>query len=178
MRMETFSLAENTHQCLARPDLHAYEKFKTRMLRVDLPLRHNSRDPMQHFLRKGLRRVWYALNRWKLRTEDEEQGRKGRFSSAITTWDRTYQNTARLAEAASRFMIGLLAGAALVVPLSILASQDSQKTRLLVVIFCVCIFCFLLSLLSKASNYETMAASAAYAAVLTVFISNGSWQQD
>ena len=175
MRMETFSLAENTHQCRARPDLHAYEKFKTRMLRVDLPLRHKSRDPMQHFLRKGLRRFWYALNRWKLRSEDEEQGSKGTLSRTMATWDRTHQNTARLAEATSRFMIGLLAGAALVVPLSILASQHSQKTRLLVVIFCVCFFCFLLSLLSKASNYETMAASAAYAAVLTVFISNGSW---
>ena len=177
MRMETFSLAENTHQCLARPDLHAYEKFKTRMVRVDLPLRQYSRDPIQHFLRKGLRRFWYTLNLWKLRTEDEEQGQRDTLNSTITAWDRTYQNTARLAEAASRFTIGMLAGAALVVPLSILASQDSQRDRLLVVVFCVCIFCFLLSLLSKASNYETMAAAAAYAAVLTVFISNGSWPQ-
>ena len=94
MRMETFSLAENTHQCIARPDLHAYEKFKTRMLRVDLPLRHKSRDPMQHFLRKGLRRFWYSLNRWKLHLEDEEQEQKGTLSSTMTTWDRAYQNTA------------------------------------------------------------------------------------
>ena len=177
IRMETFSLAENPHQCLARPDLHAYKKFKTRMLRVNLPLRPTSRDPIQHFLRKGLQQFWYTLNVSKLRTEDEEQERKGTLSSTITAWDRTYQNTAQIAEAISRFIIGMLAGATLVVPLSILASQDSQKNRLLVVVFCVSIFCFLLSLLSKATNYETMAASAAYAAVLTVFISNGSWPQ-
>lgn len=174
MSMETFSLADNINQSSSRQDFHAYEKFKTRMLRVDLPLRRGSRDPIQHFLRKGLRRLWYALNLWKLRTDDEEQGRKGPLSRMMATWDRTYQNTARIAEALTRFVIAMVAGAALVVPLVILSYQDSEKRRLLVVISFVSIFCILLSLLSKASNYETMAASAAYAAVLTVFVSNGS----
>ncbi len=176
MSMETFSLADNTNQSVSRQDLHAYEKFKTRMLRVDLPLRHSSRDPVQHFLRKGLRRLWYALNLWKLRADDEEQGRRGPFSRMIATWDRTYQNTTRIAEAVTRFVIAMVTAAALVVPLFVLSWQDSQKDRLLVAISFVSSFCFLLSLLSKASNYEIMAASAAYAAVLTVFVSNGSNQ--
>lgn len=174
MSMETFSLADNINQSSFRQDLHAYEKFKTRMLRVDLPLRRGSRDPVQHFLRKGLRRLWYALNLWKLRTDDEEQGPKGPLSRVMANWDRTYQNTARIAEALTRFVIAVVAGAALVVPLVLLSYQDSKERRLLVVISFVSIFCILLSLLSKASNYETMAASAAYAAVLTVFVSNGS----
>lgn len=96
MSMETFSLADNTNQSGVRQDLHAYKKFKTRMLRVDLPLRHSSRDPVQHFLRKGLRRLWYALNLWKLRADDEEQRPMGPLSRVIAIWDRTYQNIERI----------------------------------------------------------------------------------
>lgn len=62
MSMKTFSLANNTHQSGSRQNLHAYEKFKTRMLRVDLLLRHSSRNSLQHVLRKVLRRLWYAFN--------------------------------------------------------------------------------------------------------------------
>ena len=174
MSMETFSLADNTNQSGSRQDLYAYEKFKTRMLRIDLPLRHSSRDPIQHFLRKGLRRLWYALNLWKLCADDEEQGQMGPLSRVMATWDRTYQNTTRIAEAITRFAIAMVTGAALIVPLVVLSFQDSQESRLLVVISFVSIFCFLLSLLSKASNYAIMAASASYAAVLTVLVSNGS----
>ena len=174
MRMETFSLADNINPSGARQDLHAYEKFKTRMLRVDLPLRYSSRDPVQHFLRKGLRRFWYALNLWKLRADDEEQGPTGSRSRIITSWDRTCQNTSRIAETITRFVIAMLIGAAIVVPLILLSHQNSPEGRLSVVISFVSIFCLLLSLLSKASNYEIMASSAAYAAVLTVFVSNGS----
>lgn len=178
MSMETFSLADNTNQTGHRQDFHAYEKFKTRMLRVDLPLRRSSRDPVQHFLRKGLRRLWYALNLSKLRADDEERGRIGPLTKMMATWDRTYQNTTRIAEAVTRFIIATATGAALVVPLVVLARQDSQESRLLVVISFVSCFCFFLSLFSKASNYETMAASAAYAAVLTVFLSTGFNPQD
>lgn len=174
MSMETFSLADNTHHSGVRHDLHAYEKFKTRLLRVDLPRRHNSRDPIQHFLRKGLRRLWYALNLWKLRADDEEHGSIGPLNRMMASWDRTYQNTSRIAETITRFVIAMVTGAALVIPLIVLSHQDSPESRLLVVISFVSGFCLLLSLLSKASNYETMAASAAYAAVLTVFVSNGS----
>ena len=177
--METFSLADNITQSSYRHDLHVYEKFKTRMLRVDLPLRHSSRDPILHFLRKGFRRLWYALNLSKLRADDEEGGRRITPSDrALATWDRMYRNTSRIAEAAARFAVAMITAAALVVPLIILSYQDSEKGRLLVVILFISVFCFLLSLLSKASNYETMAASAAYAAVLTVLVSNGSNSQD
>lgn len=172
--METFALSDNLTQSDFRKDFHVYEKFKTRMLRVDLPRRHNSRDPIQHFLRKGLRRMWYACNLRKLRAGDEEQGRTK--SLMMASWDRTYQNTTRIAEAFTRFFIAIVTGALLVIPLLILSRQDSQESRLLVVISFVAAFCFLLSIMSKASNYETMAASAAYAAVLTVFVSNGSNQ--
>ena len=178
MSMETFSLADDIDQAGNRQDLHAFEKSKTRMLRVDLPLRRNSRDPVQHFLRKGLRRLWYALNSWKLHAEDEEKQQKRRGSSCskvLADWNRTYQNTARIAEAITRFLIGMGTGAALVIPLVVLSYQNSDKSRLLVVVLFISFFCFLLSLFSKASNYEIMAASAAYAAVLTVLVSNNTY---
>ncbi len=102
-----------------------------------------------------------------------KQERRDSLSRAIATWDRTYQNTTRIAEIVTRFMIAMVTEAALVVSLIVLFRQDSQESRLLVVISFVSIFCFLLFLLSKASNYEIMTASAAYATVLTVFMSNG-----
>ena len=173
MTMETFSLADNFEKSAPRNDLHAFEKFKTRMLRADLPLRKSSRDPIQHYLRKGFRRLWYYLSVHKLRTGDEEQSRRGPLPTVIASWDRTYQNTARVAEIITRFTIAMVAGASLVVPLALLSLQQSQVNRLLIVAICITIFCFMIALLSKASNYESMAATAAYAAVLTVFLSNG-----
>ena len=98
----------------------------------------------------------------------------GPLSRVMATWDRTYQSTARIAEAVTRFVIAIVTGASLVIPLVVLSYQDSQESRLLIVISFICFCCFLLSLLSKASNYEAMAASAAYAAVLTVLLSNSS----
>lgn len=171
--METFSLTDNALQAISRADLHAHEKFKTRMVRVDLPLRRDSRDPIQHYLRKGLRRLWFYFKRSMLRTEDEEKARKDSFPSITASWERFYQNTARVAEMFTRFSIALISGASLVAPLAILSWQKSPESRLVVVMICITIFCLLVSLLSKATNYEAMAASAAYAAVLTVFVSNG-----
>ena len=173
MTMETFSLADNIPHSVPRTDLHAFEKFKTRMVRVDLPLRRSSRDPIQHYLRKGLRRLWYYMSKPKLRTDDEEEPRRTALSTMAASWDMTYQNTSRVAEFLSRFTIALIAGTFLVAPVILLSWEQSQESRLLIVGVCIVIFCFIVALLSKASNYEAMAAAAAYAAVLTVFLSNG-----
>lgn len=171
--METYALADNTEQSSCKHNLHAYEKFKTRMVRVDLPLRRSSRDPIQHFLRKSLRRLWYALNLSRLHSGDEEQRETGMLGKGLASFNRTYQNTARIAEVITRFVIAMVTGATLVVPLVVLSYQKSEAKRLITVILFVSVFCLLLSLFSKASNYEVMAASAAYAAVLTVLVSNG-----
>ncbi len=87
---------------------------------------------------------------------------------------RTYQNTTRLAEMITRFVVAMLAGAFLVVPLIVLSHQSSSETHLVTVSLCIVIFSLLVSLASKASNEQTMAASAGYAAVLVVFIANTS----
>jgi hypothetical protein len=173
MTMETFSLSENLTESNARDDLSQYEKYKTRLVRVDLATRNSSRDPMQHLLRKVLRRLWYhALSaRESARNPDQEGGCKPPTSHVRAQFNRSFQNTARIAETAARFLIAVFAGSFLVIPLIILSFQTSKASNLITVSICIVVFSFLVSLLSKASNYETMAASAAYAAVLAVFIS-------
>ena len=174
MTMETFTLSDNASRSGTRDDLNPY---KTRLVRVDLPPRSGSRDPIQHYLRKLLRISWYSA-RSKIGSEserDEESQTKPPAPNAMRArMERSYQNTARVAEAATRFLVALLAGSFLVVPLVILSFQDSKENHLLTVSICIVVFSLLVSLTSKASNYETMAASAAYAAVLSVFVSGST----
>ena len=169
--METFSLSDNSSQSNARNDLNPYETYKTRLVRVDLAPRSSSRDPIQHYLRKCLRKMWYSTRSTRNLEKDEENGIKSPVSNVRAMFDRSYQNTARVAEAVTRFLIAIFAGSFLVVPLIVLSFQTSKESHLITVSVCIVVFSLLISLLSKASNYETMAASAAYAAVLAVFIS-------
>ena len=170
MSLETFALADNISKAAQIRGIHSYEKFKTRLVRVDLPPRGGSRDPIQHYLRKGFRRLWYYLNVTIL--SDIEDGSSGSPKMPNPSIVRIWGNTARLAEICTRFLIALVAGASLVSPLAILSYQSSANARLLVIVVCIIIFCFIVSALSKATHYEAMALSAAYAAVLTVFLSN------
>lgn len=173
MLMETFSLADHNGQSSLRNDLNPYETFKTRLLRVDLPPRRDSRDLLRHSLRKFVRRLWFYF--FSGRGGQSEQNRS--YSSASELESRlknTHQNTALVAEFLTRFLVALLASAFLIVPLILLSLQRSNKAHLITVSLFIIVFAFLVSLLSKASNSETMAAAAAYAAVLVVFVSNSS----
>ena len=167
--METFSLADNPSRSGARIDL---ETYKTRLVRVDLPRRNTSRDLIQHYLRKIVRRIWYFGPHFKSRLFDEESSRP--VSSAKASLDRSCLNTARVAEVATRFLVAVLAGAFLVLPLIMLTFEESKESHLITVSIFIIVFSLLVSLLSKASNYETMAATAAYAAVLSVFVSSNT----
>ena len=170
--METFSLADNSAQSSLRKDFHSYEKYKTRLVRVDLAPRNGSRDVLRHSFRKLLRYFWFFI-RHKGVTDDLPV----EYSEGIVleaNLKRTYQNTTYLAEVITRFVIAILAGAFLVVPLIVLSHQSSNKSHLITVSVCIVVFSLLISLASKASNEQTMAASAGYAAVLVVFITNSS----
>lgn len=174
--METFSLADHNGQSELRNDLNPYETFKTRLLRVDLPPRRDSRDLLRHSLRKCLRTIWFRCLSGRARDRNEQHDRS--FSSASELESRlsnkSNQNTALIAESLTRFLVALLASAFLIVPLILLSLQSTNKAHLITVSMFIVIFTFLVSLLSKASNSETMAAAAAYAAVLVVFVSNSS----
>ena len=170
--METFALADNTTQSSLRKDFNLYETYKTRLVRVDLAQRNGSRDVLRHSFRKILRYLWFFVchrgvtddvpDAYSVETELEANRR------------RTYQNTTRLAEIITRFVVAILASAFLVVPLVVLSHQSNQESHLITVSVSIVVFSILVSMVSKASNEQTMAASAGYAAVLVVFISNAA----
>jgi hypothetical protein len=72
----------------------------------------------------------------------------------------------------TRILVGLLAAAFWVVPLIILNLQTDQTDRLITVSVFIVVLPFVVSLVTKVSNSETMAATAAYAAVLAVLVSS------
>lgn len=175
--METFALADHNGQSNLRSDLNPYETFKTRLLRVDLPPRRDSRDVLRHSLRKCLRTIWFYFLSGRPR-DSEQHGPYSSASELESRLKKSHQNTALIAEFVTRFLVALVASAFLIVPLIILSSQSSKNAHLTTVSVFIVIFAFLVSLLSKASNSETMAAAAAYAAVLVVFLSNSPGKYD
>ena len=172
MMMETFALADNTAQSSLRKDFNPYETYKTRLVRVDLAQRNGSRDILRHSLRKILRYFWFFV--CHRGTTDDISDTYSAETELEANRKRTCQNTTRLAEIITRFVVAILASAFLVIPLAVLSHQSSQEAHLITVSVSIVVFSLLVSMLSKASNEQIMAASAGYAAVLAVFISNAT----
>ena len=175
MMMETFALADNHMQSNLRTDLNSYETYKTRLVRVDQARRSGSRDILRHSFRKFFRYFWYFIRLRGSRRHASDS--LGSASTLEADLKRTYQNTAWLAECMSRFVVAILAGAFLVIPLIIMSYQSRNETHLITVSVFIVVFSLLVSLVSRASNEQTMAASAGYAAVLVVFLSNSPTSQ-
>ena len=186
MLMETFALADNDWEARSRKDLHPYETYKKRLVRVDLPPRSDSRDIIQHSLGKFLRATWFFLRRTRAREEGSDPFKSAPGLESSSSWvkpsdprsgsspKKTYQNTTHLAEVIARFLVAILAGAFLVVPMVVLSHQSNKETQTITISICILVFALLVSLISKASNEQTMAGAAGYAAVLVVFLSNSS----
>ena len=184
--METFTLAD--HQELSdQSNLSREEAFQTRLVQIDRPLRTGVRDPLQHSLRKAFRRIWYHMLSGpaisssprpsppsESASQTESRIERGAAKSAERPqrrrW-RTRQKTAWFADITSRFLYGLLSCTLLIAPMAVLRSQQSSGSApLITVSVSVALFSLLVALGSRASPQETMAASAAYAAVLVVFV--------
>jgi hypothetical protein len=109
--METFSLMDDECQSNERTDLHPCEMYKTRLLRVDLGPR-SLQDPFQRHIHKILHAVRYwSLSRKLIRDEENVD----KETDASHKW--SYQNTIFLAEFITRFLVALVAGVFMVVPL-------------------------------------------------------------
>ena len=89
-----------------------------------------------------------------------------------TTHKSSYQNTTAIADIVWKVLVALLANIFIVAPLAILSYQSKRGIQLVIVSIWVVVFSLLISIFFKASNQATVAAIAAYAAVLSVFISN------
>jgi hypothetical protein len=169
MALETFSLADNIGHSSLYSDLSAHETYTTRLVRVDTGSAQNVRSPLQHGLQKCLRACWFYCVSRKRRHQRENLGNPTVEIEAKLK--DSCQNTIRCADFIARFLITLFAGAFLVGPLVILSYQSSREAHLVTVAICIVFFNFVTCLSVKASA-QGMAASAAYAAVLVVFVSN------
>ena len=174
MMMETFALADNSWQAsLGSDKRNPYEVYKTRLVRVDTVGRSRSGDLLRRSLRRYLRAFWFFI---RFRGQHAHQ-KHSSYSSAAeleSNLKRSYQNTSRIADVLTRFFIALIAGVFIVIPLAILSHQSSTQAHLVTISIFDVVFSLLVSLLTKATNEETMVASATYAAVLSVFFSNTS----
>lgn len=168
MAMETFSLIDDEGQSRERNDLHPYEMYKTRLVRVDLGTRA-THDPFRRGIQKALQRFQYWRMCSKVRT-DEEGGsisRPSQHSKMVS-----YQNTALLANILSRTLVSLMAGFFMVLPLIMVSYQSTKRYYLITISVWIIGFSLSVSATLRASNLATIGAVAAYAAVLSVFISN------
>lgn len=168
MAMERCSLLDDEKAASARTDLTLPEMYETRLLRPDLPSRSRA-DPVSHWIHRLLRdfRYW-NLSRRCGASGVEAQAALGRADSF------SHQNSAPLSNFLGRLLTTLVTGVFLVVPLAALGPQSTSTAQLVVVAVCILLFSFLVATMMKASNFEMMAVSAAYAAVLSVFVSNSS----
>jgi hypothetical protein len=174
MTMETFSLLDDEKQSSLRDDLSLYEIDKTRLLRVDLGTQAR-KDPFQRWLHKYLR----AFRYWRL-SRKSQNNTKGLDSLVGERRQWPYQNTILIAEIIGRVVTATLTAVFLVAPLAILSRELSKDIQLVVVAVWIFVLSFLVSLFFKVSNFEMMAVSAVYAAVLSVFVSNvpaNTWER-
>jgi hypothetical protein len=167
MMMETFALADSGWLANFHDRQSKFETYKTRLLRLDLLAQRGSKDLIDHSLRKFLRSFWFFVRSKGSANENAKHG-----SNLEARLKSSYQNTTLIAEFSARFIFALIAGSSLIIPLVSLINQTRKTTQVATTVSFIVLFSLLVSLLSKASNQEIMAATAAYAAVLVVFISN------
>lgn len=165
MTMETISLLDDEKQSSLRTDLTLEEIYNTRLVRADRGPR-DQQDPIERLIHKYLRLLRY----WRLskRVRSTEDGLYN--FGADHNW--SYQNTVFLAAIIVRVIIAILTGVFLVLPLAILSTPLGEKVQLAIVSAFIIAFSLLITVMLKASNLSTIMVSAAYAAVLSVFVSN------
>lgn len=165
MNMETISLLDDEKQSNMQAALTLFEKYQARLVRVDLGTRARI-DPFQRWLHKKLR----ALRYWRITLKQESS-----ISFLALSEDHwSYQNTVFVASLIGRMITTIIVTLFLVVPLTMLSAWSNKGSQLAVVCGCIALFSAVVAAMLKVSSFEMMAASAAYAAVLSVFVSGGS----
>lgn len=163
--MDIFSLLDDKKQANLRTELTLYEKYETRLLRVDQGPRARQ-DPLQRYIHKLLRMFRYQKMA-KASSRDQEGNSP---TAASPRWSS--QNTALLADITGRVIAAMVTGIFLTVPLVTLSREPRKTVQLAVVSGFIVVFACLVTVMLRASNLEMMVVSAAYAAILSVFVSN------
>ncbi|KAK8859455.1 hypothetical protein PGQ11_010189 [Apiospora arundinis] len=163
MAMETVSLLDDERSSSLRTDLTLHEMYNTRLIRLDLGTRSRT-DPFQRWLHKQLR----AFRYWRM--SNRQSNAASFISPPGNHW--SHQNTVLIASIAGRFVTSIVIAVFLVVPLAVLSALSSRGTQLAVVSIFIVVFSIVVAAMLKVSNYEMMVVAAAYAAILSVFVSN------
>ncbi|CAO2654505.1 Nn.00g112380.m01.CDS01 [Neocucurbitaria sp. VM-36] len=116
-------------------------------------------DPVREFLRLHLPR---QLS-W---TEEEKIARRADYSRGILPPEMYSPALNRIA----RFLVGIVGGAWLIVPLLIMAVHLSLTKTMITVCTAVVLFALAVSLVFELDNKDIVTATATYAAVLVVFV--------
>jgi VIT1/CCC1 family predicted Fe2+/Mn2+ transporter len=179
MSLERCSLLDDEKAASMRTDLSLPEMYKTRLLRPDLPPRSRA-DPISHWIHRLLReyRYWRLSRRSRTGGGVEAQQPQGAPTTSTAVLGRahsfSHQNSAPIANTLGRLIATATTAFFLVVPLALLSPRSPTNLQLVVVSVCILLFSFIVATIMKASNFEMLAVSSAYAAVLAVFISNTS----
>jgi VIT1/CCC1 family predicted Fe2+/Mn2+ transporter len=80
----------------------------------------------------------------------------------------------RIANSITRFLVAILGGAVLLVPIVLMSFLDSRNAHLIITSLFTIVFALGMSVVSTATNQEVLAATAAYTAVLVVFVGTAS----
>src|SRR5579862_3919273 len=115
-------------------------------------------DPVREFLRIYLPRhlSW---------TQEERSVRRADYSQSLPP-----EMYSRSVDHIARFLVGIVGGACLIVPLLIMAFHSSLSKTMITVCTAVVLFSLAVSLLFELDNKDTVTATATYAAVLVVFV--------
>jgi hypothetical protein len=163
MALETSSLLDDEAQALLRDGLTLHELYLTRILRIDRPPRA-SQDPLQRWVHKYLRFLRY----WRLSQRVQARGPESKH----TMGPATTHNIPLISHVISRVILAANLSFFLVVPLVLLAGQADTRIQMVIVCFFLLGFMCLVAAVMRPSNLELMMVAAAYAAILSVFVSN------
>lgn len=166
MSMDTFSLLDDEKQSHLRTELTVYEKYKTRLLRVDQMPRVRQ-DPLQRCIHQLLRLLRY-------RRVSSLPNNVERANMAMPGQRWSAQNTALIADITGRIIVAVVAAGFLTIPLVALSHETRKGVQVIVVSICIALFACIVSVMLRASNLEMLVVSSAYAAILSVFVSNAS----
>ncbi|KAF2998092.1 hypothetical protein E8E14_003927 [Neopestalotiopsis sp. 37M] len=120
-------------------------------------------DPLRDFL-KGLLPPSVTYSRSEKKRRSDEYLAKQPPEEVVPIVDRL-----------ARFIVAFLGGSSLVVPMLIMRLPGLTLAKSLITVsVAVLIFAIAMSILFRASNIDTMAATATYAAVLVVFVGTSS----
>lgn len=135
----------------------ASEPFRTRYRTITLD-QGLSLDPLRRLLNRVLpRKLTYTKAELRLRMDEYAD-------------EEPPVSVSPLVDKVACFLVAFVGGASLVIPMLIMSLPRNTTKSLITVSIAVTLFAILLSVGVRASNTETLVATATYAAVLVVFV--------